>query len=590
MPTNEIDITLRATDHASAVIKGAANSTMNLSQASQLLGNAANQLQQIYAAYNQVIDATVAKTAAYSEEVSNLARISGQSVPETSRVIQVMDDLGVSTTQLEMATKKLSAEGLSLNIATLADLSDEYNKLAPGADRAAFLTDKFGRSGLDMARAMEQGGEALRQKAQDHSGSLILTQQQADAYEAWRLSVDAAEDATAGIAAAIGNALTPAVTEFNNKWAEGLEGWAKFISGADNAIQVETRMKEILNEQGLALEKSARNGKVRAKATDEQIAAAREQAIAEQTATEAVQQNTAAAEDNAEAIAAQEKAIADMTARNQEYLAFIDQVASAEQANTDAMASLTDKRSEAQAKYNMLYEQGYRNTQKGTMLGNALEEIQNLDAQITETAANYEQQIDRMIAADLLKGLSSGGLTDAETAYYQKIQLSMGLITQQQIDDAARVKAEVDALLAAAPGGAGVVAPPAQASAIAQEGAEGTAVPVTQSTEEVKKYAQVYDGSAKDISADSDVLVTKYGEAKTALEEMTVSGITNIELFGAAIHKSFGIDAPNEVRKTIMEVDRLIKQLLSISSMQPIKIDFVVSGSQGGYWAGAGIR
>ncbi len=470
---NEIDITIKATDKASATMKAVAaqtdvmaSATMRMSQASQLATNITNTLQQAVQTYNQVIASTVGTTAAYSAEVSKLSRLTGETTEETSRVIQVFDDFGVSTGALTMAARKLSQDGLSPSVETLAQLSDQYNALAPGSERVAFLMDKFGRSGLDMARAMEQGGDALRQLAAEQSGSLILTQSQTAAYEAWTLSVDAAEDATASIAAAIGNALTPAVTDFNNQWAEGLTGWAQFISGATGAIGELQREDEILrltaealDAQGLAMNRNSRHAGAMTVATQEQRDAALATATAQWDLAHSSEAVTVAnidqgesEEDLAKAEAERVKAIEALTAKNQEYLSWVSQVAGVEQSNADTMAGLQEERLKLQEKYNALMAQGYRATGEGTKLGGVIGELAALDAKMADSAAKYEESINQMIAADLLKQLSTGGLTDAETAYYQKISLEMGLITQEQIDRANEVKAKVDELMAGFPG------------------------------------------------------------------------------------------------------------------------------------------
>ena len=38
---------------------------------------------------------------------------------------------------------------------------DEYKKLAPGVERAQFLLKNFGKSGLEMGKIMDMGGDAI---------------------------------------------------------------------------------------------------------------------------------------------------------------------------------------------------------------------------------------------------------------------------------------------------------------------------------------------------------------------------------------------------------------------------------------------
>jgi hypothetical protein len=516
---SDVDITIKATDEASRVIEGVAdetddlsqatkknaasardgaNATQKLSQASQLAGNVFSQLQQIQQAYNQVVAETIGKTAAYAAEVSSLSRITGQSAQETSRVIQVFDDMGVSTSALQAATKKLSADGISLNIESLAALADEYTALAPGAERADFLTQKFGKSGLDMARAMEQGGDALRAMAAEQSGSLIMTDKLVAMYQKWDESVDGTEDASASIAAALGNVLTPAVTEFNKRWAEGLNGWAAFITGASNAAQIETRMTEILKEQGLAVESNrfTTNGMV--VATKEQIAAAKEQATTEHYATGKTKENTQSNKENAEALAARQAALEAMTAANQEWLGLLGQVSSLEQSNAETMAGLDEQRAAAVEKINTLRAQGYQDESAGSVLGDAIGELAAVDEKIAETSANYQDNINQMIAADVLKRLSVDGLTDAETAYFEKVQLNMGLITEEQIAQAEAIRAAAAELAAAAPG--------AEAAAPAED-----------------TFLAAYKAQADEVIVQKDEVKAVFDESQKAFEDAAMS-------------------------------------------------------------------
>jgi len=552
-------------------------SITNLSQASQLAGNIMRDLGQAQQMYNQVVDATIGKTAAYAAEVSSLSRITGQSTEETSRVIQVFDDMGVSTQQLEAATKKLSADGLSLNISTLAQLSDEYNKLAPGSERAAFLTDKFGKSGLDMARAMEQGGSALRAMAAEQSGALILTEKQAQAYQDWTMSVDSAEDATASFAAAMGNALAPAVTEFNNAWAEGMSGWAAFITGVDNMAQaakrnsdIMTAADKIMEQYGSHVEMVGRVGHNVSNATEEQrqaaIALATEQwnlahatdgvSKANDAAAMSAEQSKAKEE---EAAKAYQEAMNIMTAANQEFLSLLGQVSSAEQANAEQMAALDEQRAAAQEKINTLTAQGYQNVE-GSPLSKAVEDLAAIDEKITSTAANYEAGINQMIAADLLKRLSVDGLTDGETAYFEQVQLQMGLITQAQIDQAQKIRDAAAELAAAAPG------------AVAGGAPAPVTPPVPVDVAPLENYKKASDEVILQQTAVQTAFSANqkaYADAGLAEKDFLTGGMNNWELYTAQVTGNLQtlIDKIAEYVNGLLQIPPTINTVVSVEGL-----------------------
>ncbi|PKN93021.1 MAG: hypothetical protein CVU44_11355 [Chloroflexi bacterium HGW-Chloroflexi-6] len=138
-------------------------------------------------------------TVDYATEVKNLKNITNESAEETSRVIQVMDDFEVKTADLMAAQKKLSEQGLSLSIDTLAKLSDEYVKLGSGAEKTQFLVDNFGKSGMKLASAMQAGGKSIREMSEGISDSLIMTDKGIEQAEEYRLALDGLKDEWQGL-------------------------------------------------------------------------------------------------------------------------------------------------------------------------------------------------------------------------------------------------------------------------------------------------------------------------------------------------------------------------------------------------------
>ena len=107
----------------------------------------------------KAMDDAMKTTVKYADDVRKLANITNQSTEETSRLIQVMDDYKLSAQQATTAARFLSKEGLSLNIETLGQLSDQYKKLNTGQERTQFLMKNFGRAGQEFALIMDQGSE-----------------------------------------------------------------------------------------------------------------------------------------------------------------------------------------------------------------------------------------------------------------------------------------------------------------------------------------------------------------------------------------------------------------------------------------------
>ena len=520
MASNTVDITIRATDQASGVMRKAADATMKLSQASQLAGNILSSLGEMQRAYEQTVAATVGTQAEYANQVRSLNQLNGQSAEANSRLIQVLDDHKISLTDLMSTQREMSKDGKTITLDMLADVASAYGNATSQVDANKIAQDSLGRSWKSYIELLKLGPDAIRAEAAAVSESMILTQQRIEQSREWEMSVDRVDDATQGLLMTLGGG-TSIVTQFNNAWAEGIEGWTLFIAGAGRAaseIQKQNEIAEatnnILREQGLILGAGSIATKEQTSAAQELAAAMWEDANATIAVTNAAEESAPSQEDLLVIEQERAKAIQQMTAANQEYLSFVSQVAGIEQSNAQTMEGLTQKRIELQEKYDALFAQGYRSTGEGSQLGGVLDELAKIDAQVAETAATYTEKMNEMIAADVLKGLATGGLTDAETAYYQQIQLQMGLITQQQIDDAAKIKAQVDALLAAAPG----AVPGETVAAPGAEGLKPTDIP--QSTEDVRTYGMAYDDVTKDILMNSDYLIEKFTEKADSTGQM----------------------------------------------------------------------
>jgi len=149
----------------------------------------------------------------YAAEVENTMRLTGMSAEETSRMIQVADDMKISTEQLTVAMRFMAKNGMEPNIETLSQLSDEYLALNPGQERAAFLMEKFGRSGLQMGKLMEQGSDKIKEMNASIDENLIMTDEGIAAADKYRLQVDELSDSWQGLQIQLGSQVVPALSD-----------------------------------------------------------------------------------------------------------------------------------------------------------------------------------------------------------------------------------------------------------------------------------------------------------------------------------------------------------------------------------------
>lgn len=156
----------------------------------------------------------------YTAQVEEMARLTGASAEDASRIIQVADDMQVSYSEvsdaLKMYSKSQKDAGSAANVSidSLARLSDQYLKLAPGVERANFLMKNFGRNGLTMGELMEQGGVKIREMAAGVSDSLVVTEDGIRATREYRQAMDEWNDAIASVKFALFNQLQPYLNQF----------------------------------------------------------------------------------------------------------------------------------------------------------------------------------------------------------------------------------------------------------------------------------------------------------------------------------------------------------------------------------------
>lgn len=177
------------------------------------LDMAANAYQQIAQVAADAFDETINKAVDYNLSIRTMAQNLGLATDETSRIVQVMDDFGVSSEQLQTALQLAVKNGFAPSIESIAQLADEYNSIQDPVQRAAVLTEKFGKNWSVLTPALREGGDRIREAADSIDDSLIVTKDAADAAENYRRALDDLQDAITGVKIGIGNDLIPIVTE-----------------------------------------------------------------------------------------------------------------------------------------------------------------------------------------------------------------------------------------------------------------------------------------------------------------------------------------------------------------------------------------
>ena len=158
-------------------------------------------------------DATVGATVAYAAQVRNLSRLLGLQSEESSRLIQVSDDLVISQETLSRTLQFAVRKGTDVSIQGLGMLADQYNAIQDPIKRSQFLLQTFGRAGADMGKLLEVGSAGLTQMSAAQGANLILTQKQVDEARKWEIATDKLDDAWKGFIYRIGNQAIPVLNK-----------------------------------------------------------------------------------------------------------------------------------------------------------------------------------------------------------------------------------------------------------------------------------------------------------------------------------------------------------------------------------------
>lgn len=244
MAKSVLDIIIRTVKQGGAdkeTVAGLANIKSGLMQAGAIAGS----FVAAYYAVDKVLQATVGTFVDYAAQVREMSRLTGTSAEDTSRLIQMADDLTISYESLQKALWFAAKNGMDVNVNSLAALADQYVALGSASEKAEFLAKNFGKSGAEMGKMMELGSAGVKAMSASIEGNLILTEQGLKSAREYEMAIDSLSDSWYGFKVAAGNAITPSLVALLDK------ANAEIAEEGGNLIQAEKGWRMLLGPIGL---------------------------------------------------------------------------------------------------------------------------------------------------------------------------------------------------------------------------------------------------------------------------------------------------------------------------------------------------
>lgn len=211
-----IEIKVKATDQASSTFRNISGEVKSLGSLlkTQLAGDIAAGMTRAFGSISKSVKGLIDETEAYTDQVRELSTLTGGTLDDSSRLLNITDDLYISYGSLTSGLEAAVRKGIDPSVKSIAKLSDQYLKLEPGLARSKFLMDTFGRSGMDMARVMELGGQAIMENAAAIDQNLIATEESKRIVDENKKATDDWNDSILAVKMGFAKELMPTMTEF----------------------------------------------------------------------------------------------------------------------------------------------------------------------------------------------------------------------------------------------------------------------------------------------------------------------------------------------------------------------------------------
>jgi hypothetical protein len=218
---NEVQIVMTVIDKVSGHLAEIKGKVGGLTDGMNALGiaiptTAIGALGAAVVATGKYVSDAIKDVSAYNRTIKLLSDNLSLTAEETSRVVQVGDDFGISIDQMRTSLQFAAKNGFAPSIENLANLADHLKTINDPTQRAAELTKIFGRSWSELTPLLNAGGDAIRDGSAAIADGMIATDAAIAKSEELRVAQDNLGDSLQAIKNTVGNASTPALTQLTN--------------------------------------------------------------------------------------------------------------------------------------------------------------------------------------------------------------------------------------------------------------------------------------------------------------------------------------------------------------------------------------
>ena len=167
----------------------------------------------ISAAVDYTKDA-IEETVKYGDQVATLSRITGTSLEDTSRLIQVAQNMGIEYKDLATGLGNATKKGVDVSIENLLLLADEYKELETPIARAQWLTENFGAAGRDLEPIFAAATESIVADMEEVSDAMVWDAEKQESVDAYAAAIGEFDSAMGGLKITIATELLPTLTTF----------------------------------------------------------------------------------------------------------------------------------------------------------------------------------------------------------------------------------------------------------------------------------------------------------------------------------------------------------------------------------------